>query len=93
MTLGLATRGYLCQGGGTGGPFGLGPDIVGSADMTPEVRGAKSLRAEAPKIMGGSRLAPTGAGTLTAPTTAVDGPEIVGGGEVAPTITGADEDD
>ena len=89
MTLALATRGYLCQGGvGTVcPPYGPGPDIIGIEAISPSIKGSALIREEAPTIMVAGVPAPSiDASATPSDPPAADAPVITGAGDQKPDI-------
>jgi hypothetical protein len=87
MTLALATRGYLCFGKAISIPYGPGPKITGSIEISPGIDGAAVMSGEAPSIMGAGVQGPTIVKSANpTPQPAGDGPVIVGAGVVKPDI-------
>ncbi len=86
MSVSLATRGYIC----TRFPFVAGippPTIVGSDEVTPEIKGSATIEAAAPAIVSGRIVEPSIRGaTKPTPVQPPPIPTITKGEVVAPDI-------
>lgn len=93
MTIPLATRGYICFGRPGGAQiFGLGPVLVQTEDLAPDVRAASAGVEVSPDIVSGSLQEPDIVGAVAPSTPPVEAPSIVGGDDLTPDIDSAGEE-